>query len=82
MNRIALFVISEFPQDPDKDTSYLFMLEAQKRGFDIIFRLSSLALLSPLLLVISLLVRLSSKGAILYKQERLGLHGKKFIMLK
>lgn len=35
MNRIALFVISEFPQDPDKDTSYLFMLEAQKRGFDI-----------------------------------------------
>ena len=32
-NRIALFVISEFPQDPDKDTSYLFMMEAQKRGF-------------------------------------------------
>ena len=36
MNPIALFVLSEFPQDPDKDTSYLFMLEAQKRGFHIL----------------------------------------------
>ena len=36
MNRRALFVVSEFPQDPDKDTTYLFMLEAQKRGFDIL----------------------------------------------
>ena len=37
MKPVALFILStENLINPDKDTSYLFMLEAQRRGFDIL----------------------------------------------
>jgi lipopolysaccharide/colanic/teichoic acid biosynthesis glycosyltransferase len=36
----------------------------------------------PVMLVIALMVRLSSPGTVLYKQERLGINGKKFNILK
>jgi len=39
-------------------------------------------LLSPLLIVIAILVKLNSRGPILYKQDRVGLNGKPFAMLK
>ncbi len=53
-----------------------------KRITDII--LSSVIVLatSPLMLVISLLIKVTSNGPILYKQERMGLDGKVFAMLK
>lgn len=41
-----------------------------------------LALLSPLLMVIALVVRLSSPGPVLFRQQRAGLYGKPFTMLK
>ncbi len=53
-----------------------------KRITDII--LSSVIVLatSPLMFVISLLIKVTSNGPILYKQERMGLDGKVFAMLK
>ncbi len=53
-----------------------------KRGLDVIFSLLVLIILSPVLLIISLLVLLSSRGPILYRQERMGLNGQCFNMLK
>jgi exopolysaccharide biosynthesis polyprenyl glycosylphosphotransferase len=41
-----------------------------------------LVLLAPLLLGIALTVRMSSPGPILYRQERVGLNGRSFTMLK
>lgn len=41
-----------------------------------------LVVLSPAMLVIALLIRVTSKGPALYIQERVGLHGKPFKMLK
>jgi exopolysaccharide biosynthesis polyprenyl glycosylphosphotransferase len=41
-----------------------------------------LFLFSPLLLVVALLVKLTSKGPVFYRQERVGLDGYKFIMIK
>ena len=54
----------------------------QKRAFDIGF--SGLALLCgmPLLLVIALAVKLSSRGSIFYRQQRVGLDGELFEMVK
>jgi exopolysaccharide production protein ExoY len=49
-----------------------------KRVFDILFSLGLLALLSPLFLLIGLMIRLSSRGQIIYAHERLGLYGKTF----
>lgn len=53
-----------------------------KRTFDILFSLGVLLLTSPLLLFSALMVRLSSPGPILFKQERVGLNRKNFYMYK
>ena len=53
-----------------------------KRTVDIIGSACGLLLLSPLLLVLAILVKTSSKGPIIFKQERVGLHNKKFNMYK
>lgn len=53
-----------------------------KRGMDIAGSVAALLLLSPVFLVVAALVKLSSKGPILFKQERLGQFGKSFTFLK
>jgi lipopolysaccharide/colanic/teichoic acid biosynthesis glycosyltransferase len=53
-----------------------------KRGMDIVGSAVALLLLSPVFLVVAALVKLSSKGPILFQQERLGQFGKSFTFLK
>ncbi|MFL5404400.1 MAG: undecaprenyl-phosphate glucose phosphotransferase [Myxococcales bacterium] len=53
-----------------------------KRAFDLLFSTLFLAVLAPLLLVLALAVKLTSRGPVLYRQERVGLDGKAFAMLK
>lgn len=53
-----------------------------KRLFDIAASGLALVALAPLLLVVSVLVKVTSKGPVLYRQERVGLHGRRFDMLK
>jgi exopolysaccharide biosynthesis polyprenyl glycosylphosphotransferase len=53
-----------------------------KRAIDISVSFVLLVLLTPLLVLTALLVRLDSKGPILFHQERVGLDGKKFVMHK
>jgi exopolysaccharide biosynthesis polyprenyl glycosylphosphotransferase len=53
-----------------------------KRFFDFSLSLVGIILISPLLLFIAILVKTTSKGPILYGQERMGIDGKIFRMLK
>jgi len=53
-----------------------------KRLSDILISSTFLLLASPLLLIIALLVRLSSRGAIIFRQRRYGLDGREFIVYK
>jgi exopolysaccharide biosynthesis polyprenyl glycosylphosphotransferase len=53
-----------------------------KRAFDIVVSATMLLLLIPVFVVISILVWSTSEGPILYRQERVGLHGKPFNILK
>lgn len=53
-----------------------------KRTFDIVVSLLALILLSPLMLFIAVSIKLSSPGPVLFKQERVGLNKKSFMMLK
>lgn len=53
-----------------------------KRVIDLVAAFFSAAVLSPLLLLIALRVRVSSGGAIIYRQERIGYKGKPFILYK
>jgi len=45
-----------------------------KRTFDIAFSLAALTVLSPLVLIVALLVKLTSKGPVFFAQERVGLN--------
>jgi exopolysaccharide biosynthesis polyprenyl glycosylphosphotransferase len=53
-----------------------------KRLLDILASATALLLLAPLLAVTAIAVKLTSKGPVLFKQERVGLHGRTFHMLK
>lgn len=53
-----------------------------KRAFDVLVSLFALVVLSPLLAIIALAVKASSPGPVLFKQERVGLGGRRFRILK
>lgn len=53
-----------------------------KRSFDIVFSLLGLILLSPLLLFITVLIKLESKGSSLFIQNRVGKGNKDFDVFK
>ena len=53
-----------------------------KRVFDISISLVVIFLLFPLYLITAILVLFSSKGNVFFKQERVGLHGKSFNIIK
>jgi exopolysaccharide biosynthesis polyprenyl glycosylphosphotransferase len=55
---------------------------AAKRLFDIIASGLALVVLSPLLLTVALAIKLTSRGSVFFPQERVGLHGRRFKMLK
>ncbi|MCH5234653.1 MAG: sugar transferase [Muribaculaceae bacterium] len=53
-----------------------------KRSFDAIVSCLVLILLSPLYGILALMVKFSSKGSVIYKQERIGRHQKPFYIYK
>jgi exopolysaccharide biosynthesis polyprenyl glycosylphosphotransferase len=53
-----------------------------KRAIDIAGSLSALILASPLFLAIAIVIRLTSKGPVLFRQERVGQYGRNFTFLK
>jgi exopolysaccharide biosynthesis polyprenyl glycosylphosphotransferase len=53
-----------------------------KRAFDFSFAFAVMFITSPLFILLSLIVKLTSKGPVFYSQERLSMTGKKFRMIK
>lgn len=53
-----------------------------KRAMDIILSIIAMLILLPVYIITAIGVRLSSKGPIIYSQERIGLQGKPFMMHK
>lgn len=53
-----------------------------KRIVDILGSLTGIILLSPFLIIVAIIIKLTSKGPIIFKQERVGLHNKPFYMYK
>ena len=53
-----------------------------KRAVDLVLASLALLLLSPLLLAISLAIKLTSKGPVFFRQERVGLYKRRFTMVK
>jgi Undecaprenyl-phosphate glucose phosphotransferase len=53
-----------------------------KRAFDLVLGGLLLILISPVMALIGLLIKMTSKGPVFYKQERVGMDGRTFNMLK
>jgi lipopolysaccharide/colanic/teichoic acid biosynthesis glycosyltransferase len=53
-----------------------------KRLLDVFFSLVLLAVLSPLLILVAILIKLESKGPVLFKQDRIGFQANPFQMFK
>ena len=59
-----------------------WIADTAKRSCDICVSLALLLLTLPLMLVTALLIRIDSPGPVLYRQQRVGMHGKPFTLLK
>lgn len=53
-----------------------------KRTFDIVFSIFALIIFALPMFIIALCIKSTSKGSVFYRQERLGLNGKKFGIIK
>jgi lipopolysaccharide/colanic/teichoic acid biosynthesis glycosyltransferase len=53
-----------------------------KRGLDVLLIILALPLLLPLVLLIALLIRSSSRGPVIFRQERVGYQGRRFLCFK
>lgn len=56
--------------------------ELVKRALDIVIAIIALILLAPVMAVIAVLVRLSSPGPVIFRQERIGKNGRPFTIYK
>lgn len=77
MNNLAMKKEIEVAVKEEKNV-YSFL----KRAIDIIGSLIGLILASPILLIVGILIKLESKGPIVFSQTRIGLKGKEFKMYK
>lgn len=59
-----------------------FAYTVMKRTFDLVIAVFGVVIFSPLFLAIAFLVKISSNGPILFRQERVGRHGRRFTLLK
>lgn len=53
-----------------------------KRAIDVVGSSVLLVLCAPLFLIVALAIKMSSKGPVLFRQERVGLYGRRFTFLK
>lgn len=53
-----------------------------KRTMDIVGSLTAIILFSPIMLAVAIAVKCGSKGPLIFKQERVGLHNRPFMMYK
>lgn len=60
------------------NSNYIYV----KRILDFIFSTILLILLIPLFIIVSILIKVDSKGPVFFKQERTGLNGEIFVLIK
>jgi exopolysaccharide biosynthesis polyprenyl glycosylphosphotransferase len=77
LDRLKEMPLLTFTNTPENE--YLLLL---KRVLDFTMALVLLVLLSPLLLLLAVLIKLTSEGPVLYRQVRCGLGGRKFTVYK
>lgn len=77
LERLGDMPLLTFSTTPENEDMLLM-----KRAIDLGMAVALLVLLSPLFLILALLIKLTSKGPVLYRQTRCGLGGRKFAFYK
>ncbi len=77
LERLREMPLLTFSTTPENE--YLLLL---KRVTDFVMAIALLAILSPLFLLLAVLIQLTSKGPVLYRQTRCGLGGRRFTVYK
>lgn len=70
--------ILNFEQNTKKRLLYRFV----KRSFDIVASFLGLIVASPIMLGVAIAIKIDSKGPVVFKQKRMGRHGKEFTCYK
>lgn len=78
----AGYVTAEQVKTSDLQTLLVQPLPFWKRTLDVVGAVVGLVLLSPLMLATALAIRLTSRGPVIFRQERAGLGGRPFTMYK
>ncbi len=86
-NDPAETTVSDIPQHAahsgePMETLFQRRMPVWKRGLDIVGASVAMVLLSPVLLIVAVLVKLTSPGPALFAQRRNGLGGKQFVLYK
>ena len=56
--------------------------EPLRQVFDVLFSIVALIILSPGIIILAILIRISGKGPVIYSQDRIGKYGKPFVIYK
>lgn len=81
-SEVAISDLDGLPMLTVRDVALRGWRRTVKRALDLVVSAVGLVLLSPFLMLLATLVRLESKGGVFFAQERVGLDGKPFPMLK
>ena len=57
-------------------------LRKYKRFFDLVLTIILLVITAPILIIAAILIKISSEGHVIYKQQRVGIYGKLFVCYK
>ena len=65
-----------------ENADYNLLYRISKRMIDVLASVMGLILLSPILLIIVMMIKLDSRGPVIFKQKRVGFKGREFYMYK
>ena len=82
LDRTALDHVDGLPLISPRGTQVIGLSWLLKRVFDIGFAATALVLAGPVMLVVAAIIKLTSRGPVFYSQQRIGLYGEPFTMLK
>jgi exopolysaccharide biosynthesis polyprenyl glycosylphosphotransferase len=80
--RLTMWPVAGLPLIRVDRPSYSGAKRFQKRAFDMCFSTLVLIALLPLLLLVAISIKLTSRGPVFYRSERIGLDGKPFSIIK
>ncbi|MBN1349088.1 undecaprenyl-phosphate glucose phosphotransferase [candidate division KSB1 bacterium] len=81
-SRIEVLALGGIPLLRIKDVRIKGWEGVLKRVFDLVIASLGLIVISPLLLIVAGLIKLTSRGSVFYKQNRVGFDGKEFCLYK